>query len=112
MEKDFDLVVLTSNALFRHVKSVLYLLRLFALQLDNGTAVEADPLVHVIHLLLLLVEGDTNILKAVVDSAKLILQLVHPCIKSGDPIIETVICCHHGSLQFLIMPFGGIDLVD
>ena len=81
MEKHLDLVVLTSNMLLQHIKLVLHLLRLLALQLDYGTAVKADPLVHVIHFVLLFVEHDADILEVVVDSTELILQLIHPPIK-------------------------------
>ena len=55
VEKDFDLVILTSNVLFLCVKSTLHLFRFLALQLDYRTAVEADLLVHVVHLVLLVV---------------------------------------------------------
>ena len=48
MEKDLDLVILTSDTLFQHVKTSLDLFRLLTLQLNDGPAVEADPLIHVV----------------------------------------------------------------
>ena len=46
LEKDLDLVVLTSDTLFQCVEVILYLLHLLTLQLHDGAAVKADPLVH------------------------------------------------------------------
>ena len=64
------------------------------------------------HLALLLINGDLDIFHHIAQGVELILSLVHPRIKSGDPIIETIIHCCHGSFQLLITPLGGIDLVD
>ena len=76
MEKDLNLVVLTSNTLFQHIKASLYLLRLLTLQMNNGSALKADPTVHVEDLVLLFIDGDTNILLHVADGLELILQSV------------------------------------
>ena len=112
MEKNFNLVILTSDVLLQHVKPSLNFLCLLAFQLDNGTAVEADLLIHVVHSVLLFVEGDVNILKAVMDGVRHILQLVCSPVKSRDPIVEMIIHCCHGSLQFLVTPLGGINLIN
>ena len=47
MEKDLDLVILTSDTLFQRVEVSLYLLRLLTLQLNNRSAIKADSTVHV-----------------------------------------------------------------
>ena len=82
MEKNLDLVVLTSDTLFQHIEAIFNLLRLLALQLYNSTAVIADPLIHVIHLALLLVNRGLDVFHHIVESAMLVLTLVHPGIKS------------------------------
>ena len=76
VEKNLDLVVLTSDTLFQHVKMSLYLLRLLTLQLNNGPAIKADPTVHVEDLTLLFVDGSTNVVLHVADGLEPILQLV------------------------------------
>ena len=73
MEKDFDLIILTSNMLFQHVEVSFDLLCFLTLQLNNGPAIKADPTVHVEDLTLLFIDSDTDILLHVVDSLDLIL---------------------------------------
>ena len=60
VEKDLDLVILTSNTLFQRVEASLYLLHLLTLQLNNGLAIKADPTVHVEDLMLLFVDGSVT----------------------------------------------------
>ena len=62
MEKDFDLVVLTSDMLFQCVEMSLYFLRLLTLQLNNRSTIKADLAVHVKDLVLLFVDGNANVL--------------------------------------------------
>ena len=76
VEKDFDLVILTSDTLFQHVKAHLCLLCLLALQLNNRSAIKADSTVHVEDLMLLFVDGNTDVFLYVVDGSELILQSV------------------------------------
>ena len=76
MEKDLDLVILTSDTLFQRVEASLYLLRLLTLQLNNGPAVKADMTVHVEDLRLLFVNGSMDVVLHVADDSESILQLV------------------------------------
>ena len=76
VEKDLDLVILTSDTLFQHVKTSLDLFCLLTLQLNDGPAVEADPLVHVVDHALLFVDGSTDIVLHVADDSKPILQTI------------------------------------
>ena len=46
------------------------------------------------------------------EGLELILPLVYPHVKGRDPIIETIICCRHGSLQLLIPLLGGLNVID
>ena len=103
MEKDLDLVVLTSDTLFQRIEAGLYLLCLLALQLNNRSAIEADPTVQVEDLALLFVDCDMNIFLHVTDGLETILQPVEPCVKCGDSIIEAIIRCRHGGLQLLTL---------
>ena len=76
MEKDLDLVVLTSDTLFQRVEVSLYLLCLLALQLINRSTVKVDPTVHVEDLVLLFVNSDMDVLLYIGDGSELILQSV------------------------------------
>ena len=76
MGKDLDLVILTSNPLFQCIEVSLHLLRLLTLQLNNGPAIKADPTIHVEDLMLLLVDGSTDIVLHIADGAEPILQSV------------------------------------
>ena len=76
MEKDLDLVVLTSDTLFQRVEASLHLFHLLTLQLNNGTAVKADPTVHVEDLTLLFVDSGANVILHVADGSEPILQSV------------------------------------
>ena len=76
VEKDLDLIILTSNTLFQRVKASLDLFRLLTLQLNNGTAIKADPTIHVEDLTLLFVDGSADIILHVADGLEPILQSV------------------------------------
>ena len=76
MEKDFDLVILTSNTLFQRVKTSFYLLRLLTLQLNNGPTIKADPTIHVEDLMLLFVDSSADIILHIADDLELVLQSV------------------------------------
>ena len=76
MEKDLNLVVLTSDTLFQHIKMSLYLLRLLTLQLNNTPAIKADSTVHVKNLALLFVDGNADVFLNIADGSELILKLV------------------------------------
>ena len=76
MEKNFDLIILTSDTLFQHVKVSLDLFRLLTLQLNNGPAIKADPTVHVKDLTLLFVDGSMDVILHTADGSEPILQLV------------------------------------
>ena len=76
MEKDLDLVILTSDTLFQHIKAILHLFCLLTLQLNNGPTVKADPTVHVENLMLLFVDGGADIILHVADDSEPVLQLV------------------------------------
>ena len=112
MEENLNLVILTSDTLFHHIKAVLNFLHLLALQLDDRTTIQVDPLVHIVDQVLLFVHGDLDVFLHVTEGPELILPLVYPHVKSGDPIVETMIHRHHGGLQLLVTPLGGINLID
>ena len=76
VEKNFDLIILTSDTLLQGIETSLYLLRLLTLQLNNGTAVKADPTAHVEDLTLLFVDCGANIILHVADGSEPILQSV------------------------------------
>ena len=76
MEKDLDLVVLTSDTLLQCVKASFYLLRLLTLQLNNGPDIKADPTVHVENLTLLFVDGSVDVILHIADGSEPILQPV------------------------------------
>ena len=112
MEKDPNLVVLTSDMLFQRIETSLYLFCLFTLQLNNRSAIKAELTVHVEDLTLLFVDGDTNVLLYVTDGPETILQLVKPCVECRDSIIKMIVRCCHGSFQLLTATLGGPDLVN
>ena len=76
VEKDLDLVILTSNTLFQHVEVSLYLLCLLTLQLNNGPTIKADLTVHVEDLMLLFVDGSTDVVLHIADGLEPVLQSV------------------------------------
>ena len=76
VEKDLDLVILTSDTLFQHIKVILHLFRLLTLQLNNGPTVKADPTVHVEDLTLLFVDSGADIILHIVDDSEPVLQPV------------------------------------
>ena len=76
VEKDLDLVILTSDTLFQRVEASLYLLHFLTLQLNNGPTVKADPTVHVEDLTLLFVDGGADIILHVANCVEPILQSV------------------------------------
>ena len=76
VEKNLDLVILTSDTLFQHVKTSLDLFRLLTLQLNNGPAVEADPLIHVVDCALLFIDSGMDIVLHVADDSEPILQTI------------------------------------
>ena len=112
MEKDLDLVILTSDTLLQCIKMSLHLLRLLTLQLNNGPTVKADLTVHVEDLMLLFIDGGTDIVLHVADGTEPILQSVWPHVQCRNPVVETIVRDRHGSFQLLVTLLGGLDLVD
>ena len=112
MEKDLDLVVLPSDTLFQCIKVSFYLLRLLTLQLNDRPAIKADPFVHIKDLVLLFVDGNTDVLLHVTDGSETILQPVKPHVKCRNSIVEAIICCYHSGLQLLITLLGSLNLID
>ena len=112
MEKDLDLVVLTSDTLLQCVKASFYLLRLLTLQLNDRPAIKADPFVHIKDLALLFVDSNADVLLHVMDGLETILQPVKPHVKCRNSIVEVIIFCRHGGLQLPVMLSGGPNLVD
>ena len=82
MEENLNLIILTSDMLFQCIEVSLNLLCLLALQLYDDTAVIADPLVHVVYQVLLLVNCGLDVFHHIVESTMLVLALVHPGVKS------------------------------
>ena len=76
MEKDLNLVVLTSDTLFQRIKASTYLLRLLTLQLNDRPAIKANLLVHIKDLVLLFVDSNADVLLHVTDGSETILQSV------------------------------------
>ena len=74
MEKDLDLVVLTSDTLFQRITASLYLC-LLTLQLNDRPAIKTDLFVHIKDLVLLFVDSDMDILLHIMDGSETILQL-------------------------------------
>ena len=70
MEKDLNLVVLTSDILFQHIEASLYLLHLLTLQLKNRPTIKADPFVYIEDLALLFVDGNMDIFLHVTDGLR------------------------------------------
>ena len=112
MEKDLDLVILTSDTLFQRVKVSLYLLRLLTLQLNNGPTIKADPTVYVEDLMLLFVDGGVDIVLHIADDSEPVLQSVQSHIQCRNSIVEAVVGNRHSGLQFLITLLGSLYLIN
>ena len=77
MEQDLDLVILTCDALFQGVNTVLDSLGLFTLQFDQRLAVEVDLVVKVSNPTLLCVHQGPHIVVHGLKATPFDLQLVN-----------------------------------
>ena len=76
MEKDLNLVILTSDTSFQRIEASLYPPHLLTLQLNDRPAIKADPFVHIKDLVLLFVDSNADVLLHVTDGSETILQSV------------------------------------
>ena len=109
MEQDLELIILTCDALFQGVDTILDPLGLFALQLDQQLAVEVDLVVRVPNPTLLRVHQDLHIIIHGLKTTPFDLQLVNRLEHSQQTVVQTIV---GGSLQLVETPFGVLNVID
>ena len=112
MEQDLELVILTCDALFQGVDTILDPFGLLALQLDKRLAVEVDLVVKIPNPTLLHVHQGLHIVVHGLKTMSFDLQLVNRLEHSRQPVVQTFIGHHRGSFQLIKTPFGIFDVIN